>query len=288
MATPRRIADIKPLFTNLAQTSHFEVRFAGLPPDLVSYLNSKGVDYNFIARDAGLLCYSAQLPTTQLATAEINGNFMGIQEKFAHSRIYSPINLEFYVDKDYKVIKFLESWMEFIASGSSNPIGISDEKPATSPNVTNYFVRMQYPTYYKSNATKITKFDRDYFKEIEYNFIGLFPLNMNSIQVSYDSSQILRASASFQYDRYIAGKVSTFSEYLGDNNNKDPSSRSSQNPQLSAEELNTQKQQSQVFTFGVDPSLNSTQSGRDLLSNNKQSAPPLTTSYSQSDWTRKV
>ena len=29
--------------------------------------------------------------------------------------------MEFYVDKDYKVIKFLEHWMEFMNSGSFNP-----------------------------------------------------------------------------------------------------------------------------------------------------------------------
>jgi len=286
--SPRRISDIKPLFTNLAQSSHFEVQFNGLPPQLISYLQSKGVDYNFITREAGLLCYSAQLPTTQLATADITGNYMGVQEKFAHTRIFSPVTLEFYVDKNYKTIKFLESWMEFIASGSSYPIGITDEKTPVTPNVTNYFFRMQYPTYYKSNATKIVKFDRDYIKDIEYNFVGLFPLNMNSIQVSYESSQILRASATFQYDRYVAGKVSTFSEYLGNNNNLDPSYRPNQDPQLSAEELNKIRQQQQLYTFGVDPSIKFTASGKDLLSNNNNQTNNKGVSYSQSDWVRKV
>ena len=56
-----------------------------------------------------------------LATANITGAYTGITEKFAHSRIYVPINLTFYVDDDYKVIKFLEHWMEYTAGGTHAP-----------------------------------------------------------------------------------------------------------------------------------------------------------------------
>lgn len=227
MPRPRKISDIKPLFTNLAQSSHFLVRFGGLSPELLSYLRKKGVDSSFIREDVGLLCFSAQLPTSSLATAEITGNFMGIQEKFAHTRIYSPINLEFYIDKQYKTVKFLEHWMEFIASGSHNTIGLPGENKQINQNITNYFSRMQYPTYYKTNATRIFKFDRDYKNYLEYNFVGLFPLNMSSIQVGYNASSILTASVTFQYDRYIPGKTYTIAEVIGDSNNKDLTSRSS-------------------------------------------------------------
>ena len=103
MPSIRRISDFKPLFTNLAQTSHYEVRFGGVGPlggPLMAYLFRKGISQRFIAEDAGLLCFSASLPTTSLATANVSGNFMGITEKFAHTRQYIPISLEFYVDKN--------------------------------------------------------------------------------------------------------------------------------------------------------------------------------------------
>lgn len=223
MAFPRRIADIKPLLTNLAQTSHYEVQFGTLPPQLMSYLFNRGVDPRFVAEGAGLLCYSAVLPTTTLGSFTVDGNYMGIQEKFASSRIYSEITLDFYVDNDYQMLKFLECWMEFIASGSYNNQGLPGENAPVSQNRDAYFIRMQYPQYYKANAVRILKFDRDYQTEIEYNFRGLFPLNMSSLPVSYTSSDTLKVSVSFQYDRYIAGKASTFSEtVIGDNNNLNP------------------------------------------------------------------
>jgi hypothetical protein len=217
----RRISDFKPLFTNLAQTSHYEVRFGGVGPlggPLMAYLFRKGISQRFIAEDAGLLCFSASLPTTSLATANVSGNFMGITEKFAHTRQYIPISLEFYVDKNYNALKFMESWMEFIASGSNNPIGSS--LAPIGQNRKDYISRMQYPEYYKSDRTTITKFDRDYNREIEYTFIGLFPSAMSSIPVSYSSSDILKMSVTFEYDRYIAGKSLSLNEIIGNNNNQ--------------------------------------------------------------------
>lgn len=205
MALPRRISDIKPLFTNLAQTSHYEVKFGGLPGELVGYLRSRGVSSRFIAEDAGLLCHNAVLPTTQFATVDVVGNYIGITETFAHKRIYQDISLEFYVDNNYNTLKFLEHWMEFIASGASNPID-GTNLPINMNVDAGYFIRMQYPKYYKSNRTKIIKFDRDYQREIEYTFIGLYPYNIASIPVSYGQSDILKMQVTFKIDRYVIGK----------------------------------------------------------------------------------
>ena len=255
MAIPRRISDIKPLFTNLAQTSHYEVKFGGLDPKLVSYLGRKGIDRRFIAESAGLLCYNASLPTTQLATADIS-NYTGIRESFAHTRMYSDITLEFYVDSDYRMLKFLESWMEFIASGSFNHIGLGGETATINQNSDGYFNRMQYPKYYKAEESKIIKFDRDYRKEIEYNFRGLFPYNISSIPISYVNSDTLKVSANFKYDRYIAGKTSRFNQSIvGDANNNDPNQSQSnpENPQT-AEDIFRASQE--TYNFGVDTNNN--------------------------------
>lgn len=205
MALPRRISDIKPLFTNLAQTSHYEVKFGGLPGELVGYLRTRGISSRFIAEDAGLLCHNAVLPTTQFATVDVVGNYIGITETFAHKRIYQDISLEFYVDNNYNTLKFLEHWMEFIASGASNPID-GTNLPINMNVDAGYFIRMQYPKYYKSNRTKIIKFDRDYQREIEYTFIGLYPYNIASIPVSYGQSDILKMQVTFKIDRYVIGK----------------------------------------------------------------------------------
>jgi hypothetical protein len=231
---PRRISDIQSLFGNLAQTSHYEVKFGGLPLQLISYLGRRGIDRRFIVEDAGLLCNNAVLPTTQLATVDIAGNYIGITETFAHRRQYQDITLEFYVDKNYKTLKFLEHWMEFIASGSTNPIN-TNKLPINGNVDEGYFIRMQYPEYYKSNRTSIIKFDRDYKKELEYTFIGLYPYSISTIPIAYSASSIMSMSVTFKIDRYVIGKSYSLNIFEGTNNNKE----SFQPPQQPQE---TQKQ----------------------------------------------
>ena len=202
---PKKISQILPKFQNVAQTSHYLVKF-GLPPhyngdgySLADHLRRKGLDFRFAGEDIGLLCSSASLPGSAFATSEVVGNYQGVVERFAHTRNFTQISLDFYVDNEYKSLKFLEHWMEYI-SGSSQPNQTEES----------YYFRMRYPEDYKSNKTKIVKFERNYRQFIEYTFIGLFPLSLNSIRVSYEGAQVLKATCNFSYDRYIAGETTSY------------------------------------------------------------------------------
>ena len=168
-----------------------------------SYLRRKGVNDRFVLEDAGLLCSNAVLPGSSLMNIDTRGNFQGVIEKFAHTRNFTQIELEFYVDNEYKSMKFLEHWMEYITGAISDPT--SDA----------YHFELNYPADYKSNETKIVKFERDYNRFLEYRFIGLFPIALNSTRVSYQGSQVLKASASFSFDRYICGESSSLARDLG-------------------------------------------------------------------------
>ena len=207
-ARPRKISQIKPLFGNLAQTSHYQVSFGALPRPLQRHLTDRGVDWGFVAENAGLLCSSASLPGSTIGTADIVGDISGISEKMAHSRVFTAIDLTFYVDREYKMIKFLEHWIEFITSGSN-------------ADLTNegYFFRMKYPEDYKTDTVKILKFDRDYKNEIEYNFFKLFPISLYSPTIAYNDSQVLTVTASFNYERYVCGSTRSVDiSYLRGNN----------------------------------------------------------------------
>ena len=99
--------------------------------------------------------------------------------------------------------------MEFIGNGSGQSQGNAG-----------YYYRMEYPDSYKSNQTKIIKFDRDYKEEIEYTFYGMFPIDLSSTTVKYETSEVLKATATFSFDRYIAGKFDSYSIRRGVDNNK--------------------------------------------------------------------
>lgn len=229
MARKFRISEIKPLISNLAQTSHYQIIFGGLSGDLLQYLLLRGVTPFFVSENAGLLCNSTTLPTSSFATKTADGNYTGIQESFATSRLYNDISMTFYVDSDYKCLTFLETWMEYISSGSHN--NKSGILPSIQQNNGGYFIRMQYPEFYKSDMTRIVKFDRNYESEIEYQFIGLFPTSMSSIPVSYGGSEILNVTVTFKYDRYVSGKSLSLNYFIGDQTNILPNkSERSSNP----------------------------------------------------------
>ena len=199
---PKRIADILPKIQNVAQTSNFLVKFALPNGGLKSHMRRKGINDRFIVEDAGLLCYNAVLPGSGMAAVNTVGDYQGMVERFAHTRNFTQIQLEFYVDNEYKSMKFLEHWMEYITGANTN---------LTSDA---YHFTLNYPETYKSNETKIVKFERDYNRFLEYRFIGLFPLALNSTRVSYQGSQVLKASASFSFDRYICGESSSLARDL--------------------------------------------------------------------------
>ena len=201
---PKRISDILPKIQNVAQTSNFLVKFALPNGELKSHMRRKGLNDRFIVEDAGLLCYNAVLPGSALASVNTVGDYQGMVERFAHTRNFTQVNFEFYVDNEYKSLKFLEHWMEFITGNNSNDLS-SDT----------YYFQLNYPDDYKSNDTRVVKFERNYSQFLEYRFVGLFPLTLNSTKVQYGNSQILKATASFSYDRYICGESSSLARDLG-------------------------------------------------------------------------
>ena len=144
---------------------------------------------DFVTRELGIRCSDAVLPTSAFATGEIKDNFHGINEQHAHTRLYTDINFSFYLDSDYRVIKFFENWMNYIG-GDVNP-----EKK---------FRRLHYPKDYKTDTMSICKFERGKDKDLDltYKFYGAFPKSMDSIPVSYGDAQVLKVNVTFAYEYY--------------------------------------------------------------------------------------
>ena len=202
--SPRRISDIMPKIQNVSLSSNFLVKFVLPRGECRSFLRRKGINDRFISDNVGLLCSDAVLHGSAMAALNTAGDYQGMVEKFAHTRNFTQVNFDFMVDNQYKSLKFLEHWMEFI-SGRSNG----------DPSSDTYFFKMAYPTEYKSNDTRIVKFERNHSQFLEYRFIGLFPLALNSTRVSYQNTQVLKATATFSFDRYICGESSSLARALG-------------------------------------------------------------------------
>ena len=201
--TPKNVADIKSNLLRPALTSHFVVTIPKPAGGFDSFLKDNGVIFN--QEKLNLMCSEAVLPGSNLATFEINDNFHGVTERHAYRRVYDDrIDLTFYVDADnYLPIRYFETWMKWIVDESMED---SDKGAGVNSFSRNYFYRVRYPegtNGYTSDGLTVTKFERDYTQTLEYKFIRSFPISINSMPVSYDSSSLLKCTVSMSYIRYV-------------------------------------------------------------------------------------
>lgn len=215
-----RLEDVAPIIGNPQRPNYYQLELA-LPIEggLRSFLADRGITDSFIAGEAGLLAFSAVLPSSSWATTE-SYNVTGKRQNFAHTKMYDSILCDFLVDaKEHKTLKFFESWIEWIGSGSNQlNTGQSD-----------HYRSLRYPNTYKSDSSKIHIFNNsssnvDTSSNIKsmqtYNFFGLFPKAINQVALGYDQqSDYMRVSVEFMYDDHVAGSVYSVDVLNGVSNN---------------------------------------------------------------------
>ena len=117
---------------------------------------------------------------------------MGVPQEFAHTRIYTDIDFTFYVDENYTILRCFEGWMDYISGGADVQ---QWEK--------GYYRRLNYPDHYKVDTIYISKFEKNFNRRLDYQFMNAFPKSVTSLPVSYGNADLLKVSVSFNYDRYI-------------------------------------------------------------------------------------
>lgn len=153
-----------------------------------------------------LNCIDAALPGSSFATMDIMDDYTGVTERFSYRRQYDDrSDFTFIVDNsvdnkdgpNYRVLLFFELWMQYIANEQYDTI-----------NDPNYFYRMNYPDDYQSPYIIINKFEKDFSGScLQYKFLQANPISINSVPISYSSTQALQCTVSFSYTRYV---TSTF------------------------------------------------------------------------------
>lgn len=194
----KSVSDLKASLLRPALTSHFQCWF-NPPNDVRSWVQqraSAGIGNGYDSEFVSLSCTDATLPGSSLATHEINNDFSGVTERHVYRRQYDDrADFTFYVDHDYNIIQFFENWMSYIVN----------EQASGGVDNTNYSYRVNFPDQYKSTIY-IKKFEKDYTgRVLQYRFINAYPISITSMPVSYESSQLLKCTVSFNYSRYVIG-----------------------------------------------------------------------------------
>mgnify|MGYP003122435302 FL=1 len=154
-----------------------------------------------------LFCSEATLPGSSMATANLDNDFTGVSEKYAHRRVFDEtIDLTFYCDaKEYLPIRYFESWMSYMTNDTRDN------------HNNNFYYRMKFPNKYKGGL-EITKFEKNLMSQdpvrgrtrpLTYTFIDAFPKTISSMPVTYDASDLLKCTVSFSYTRYSSKRANS-------------------------------------------------------------------------------
>lgn len=159
-------------------------------------------------KEISLLAYEAVLPGTSFELSQVFGDRQGVTEAYPTKRVYPAIDVSFYIKTDYKLVTFFEKWMEKISPLVGS---IAD---------VNSYYKFNYPSTYERNIN-IVKYEKDSRpvderlnvkatdgptkdpKSVTYSLLNAYPTNIISIPVSYDQSNILKTTITFNYDRYL-------------------------------------------------------------------------------------
>jgi hypothetical protein len=167
-----------------------------------------------------LLCSSAVLPGPSFKLSETYGNRQGVLEKYPLYKQFPEIALTFYVDSNHKIIKFFEEWTNYM-NPLYNPYTGKVQTSNKGQNLAdaaaeNDYFKMRYPNQYTQNLF-VTKFERDTYTaesnslgvrykntpQFTYKFIKAYPNNIIPSPVTYNGSDILSYTVTFNYSRYV-------------------------------------------------------------------------------------
>ena len=174
MATTRENKTISQFKSQLigggARPNLFEVELTTLPAGIA-----------WPADNFRYMCKAAQLPASVIANIDIP--FRGRIFKVAGDRTIEPWSITIINDEDFRIRKAMEEWVDFIAKLENN-LG------ATDPNA--YMVNAKVFQLGRGStpSSKNNAGDRNAVLR-EYEFIDIFPTNVSSIDLSYDSSDTI-------------------------------------------------------------------------------------------------
>ena len=127
------------------------------------------------------MCKAAQLPASVIANIDIP--FRGRIFKVAGDRTIEPWSITIINDEDFRIRKAMEEWVDLIAKLENN-LG------ATDPSA--YMVNAKVFQLGRGStpSSQTNAGDRNAVLR-EYEFIDIFPTNVSSIDLSYDSSDTI-------------------------------------------------------------------------------------------------
>ena len=174
-----------------ARPNLFEVTIHDFP-------GNDGVKGSNAAGDFTMLIKAAQLPESTIGLVEVP--FRGRTFKVAGDRTFAPWSITVINDTDFKARKALESWSQQIAQ-------YSDASGFSNPG--NYMTDA-HVTQLKRKKISSEKYDGGGLEPVtSYTFYDIWPTSISSIDLSYDSSDVIEEfTVEFQVNYWAPAELS--------------------------------------------------------------------------------
>jgi len=197
------MSEVKAKLLRPALTSHYTVEI-NRPSETFQGTGQKFYTDTYVQDVINLSCAEASLPGSSLLTHELQDDYIGVTEKIPYRKSHDDtLSLTFYVNHTYDQIKFFEGWIRYI---SGEPMVGDPTSDTVAKSTYNY--RFRFRKQYVASIF-INKFERDYASTyLRYHFLDAFPISINSMPISYDSSQLLKCTVNFSYTRYFLNPTS--------------------------------------------------------------------------------
>jgi hypothetical protein len=161
-----KLTDFKAAVQDAARPNRFLVQMSGPWDEQMPYLVK-----------------TASLPNRTIGNIELN--WQGMKAKIAGDPTFDDISMTFINDYDWNIKNFIEKWIEDIAQMATNE-------------------RTDHANY-KGDITMM-QLGRTGEVIASYTLIGAFPISMDTVELSQDSSDTVEeCTVSFTYDYFFRG-----------------------------------------------------------------------------------
>ena len=159
-----------------------------------------------------MFCSEAQLPNTNTAQGNQNGLYVGSgQTSYAHTRVFTEIQLGFMCDANMTALKFLQNWNDFIFGEDGDEVAAQDLRSiqgnaGSSVRNRNRNIKLQFKDNYSSTIL-ISKTELGGNSPIErtpitYVLEEAYPYAIDAVPLQFGSSQITQVTAQFSYTKH--------------------------------------------------------------------------------------
>ena len=199
MSFPEFLAQVKT--KGLARNNRYAVSFHG---NGVAGFNGDNL------RSALLFCDSAQLPGQSYATIA-NRSFGELRET-PYDRLYEPITLSFYVDREMQVKYLFDRWMDKIANPATRKYNYYDDY------ICNIAISV-FDNYAESTpGSRIDKPLRWEEKNNETYVVVLheaYPKTVSAVQLDQANKDVMKVTVTFQYKYWLSEPQEVYNQALG-------------------------------------------------------------------------